>query len=546
MRADAWYGVVLLGLGGSVLGVPVPVGAQDIEVVSQMTGIPLPASYYDEIRRDPSAFQITRGWIGRAGEARAIGAAVEGSMPLLVIQILFSDSPEPHVSVEEVRRVLFEGPADHGTLTDYYREVSGGRLELTGDVLPWVRTEVTLADAVGTNFGLGGDALLGDVLWEALEAADTLVDFGRFDNDGLDGEPNSGDDDGFVDAVAFQFIEVSASCGGPGVWPHRWRISAWHDQPFESRAETPEGDPLRVNDYIIQSTVVCSGATVQTSATIAHELGHVLGLPDFYDSREGLQPEDRRWIVGCWALMAAGAWGCGDPTVRGDEIMPTHLIPWSKERLGWIEVNEAPVGLFQDVSLGPVRTEGQVLRVPLSPTGQPLREYLHVEYRTKAGFDRDIPTSGVMIYRIDEDQPVRRPNADAPLKFRVTVVEADGNQSLLRNWAEGGNRGEPGDAWAWDAEGPDMLSNGSTPSSRRNDGTSSAVMLQDIRIEEGVAKLRVSTEAIPAARLLRTLFGTEGNPLDPGVLEQMDRLGNGNGGLDIGDIRAYFRHSGVR
>ena len=45
-----------------------------------------------------------------------------------------------------------------------------------------------------------------------------------------------------------------------------------------------------------------------TIGVYCHEYGHVLGLPDLYDSSDGILPEQRRWVVGCWGLMAAGSW----------------------------------------------------------------------------------------------------------------------------------------------------------------------------------------------------------------------------------------------
>jgi len=532
-RGGRFPSVLVLSLMAACWGVPLQ--AQDIEMRSALSGIPLPAAYYEELRRDPTAFEIQRGWITAAATARQVGAPVEGSLPMLVIQILFSDSPEPHVSHEEIEQVLFHGPAPHGTLRDYYLEISGGRLEVTGEALPWIRSETSLSEAVGTSFGLGGNARLGDVLIEALEVADTLVDFALYDNDGPDGVPNSGDDDGYVDVVAFQFIEVAASCGGPGVWPHRWRISGWTGNPFESRATRPNGDPILVDDYIIQSVVVCSGDEIQTPAVVAHELGHVLGLPDLYDSAEGILPEQRRWVIGCWGLMAAGAWGCGDPSERADDVMPTHMIPWSKEQLGWAEALPPPEGLGREVTLEPVRTSGRFLSVPLSSTAR-----LHIEYRDTGGYDRDLPGSGIMIYHVDDEAPLRRGSPADPLRYRVSVLEADGNDSLLRTAMEGGNRGEPGDAWPW--EGPGLLTNATYPSSRLSDGSASSVILQDLRFEDGVARFRISTEAIPGDRLFRTLIGVGADPLTDEEREHVDALGNRDGVLDVGDIRSYLRH----
>ena len=71
-----------------------------------------------------------------------------------------------------------------------------------------------------------------EFLRDALLAADGAIDFGLYDNDGPDGIPNSGDDDGFVDVAAFIYASEAKSCGGPGIWPHRWTYESWWGTPF--------------------------------------------------------------------------------------------------------------------------------------------------------------------------------------------------------------------------------------------------------------------------------------------------------------------------
>ena len=87
---------------------------------------------------------------------------------MAVVLALFSDSPEPAIPAAEVQRVLFDGPATWGTLTEYYEEVSGGRLTVTGTVLPWVRTQTTREEAAGRS---DGPRDIGDYLVEAMAAA---------------------------------------------------------------------------------------------------------------------------------------------------------------------------------------------------------------------------------------------------------------------------------------------------------------------------------------------------------------------------------------
>ncbi len=507
--------------------------AQDIEAMSQVGHRKLPAQYYQRIQQSPAFFEVRDGWIRRAQSARKSGSAITGGLPLAVVLALFSDSDEPFVAQEDVQRVLFDGPSANGTVREFYSEISGGRFTIDGEALPWVRTGLTMDEVVGASFGLGQGARTGSYLIQALVAADGSTDFGRFDNDGPDGVPNSGDDDGLVDAVAFQFLEVSASCGGPAIWPHRSRISGWTGSPFITNDSTPAGTPIAINDYIVQSAVTCDGAEIQNAATIAHELGHVLGLPDLYDATDGIQPEQRRWVVGCWGLMAAGSWGCGQVD-RSLWQRPTHMSPWSKSQLGW--VNETVVGAVQDqeFTLGPVQTTGDILMIPLTPT-----EFLQVEYRPTIAFDVNLPASGVLVYHIDTELPLR-PCSSCAKVYQVALVEADANRGLVRPALQGGNRGEAGDAFG--TQGPSKLSNSTTPSTRLNFGSMSSVTIYSMAVIDGAARIRLSTIAIATSRLLERFTGAQtGNPLTAEEIEYVDRIGNGNGSYDVGDLRAYLR-----
>ncbi len=514
--------------------------AQDIELGGQAGGRRVPAAYYERISQQPDAFQLRHGWIARVAVAAAAGQAVSDTLPLLVIPGLFSDSPEPHVSASEVQQALFDGPSANGTVSEFYNEVSGGRFGIRGVTLPWTRTGITLDSAVGSEFGLGNDAGTGSFLLELLSAADPALDFGEFDNDGLDGVPNSGDDDGFVDAVAFEFLEVSASCGGPGIWPHRWVVAGWADSAYHTDDTAPDGSPIKVNDYIIQSVVGCNGQTVQSATTIAHELGHVLGLPDLYDRTGGIEPEDRLWVVGCWSLMAAGSWGCGTSN-RNGWVRPTHMGAWEKEQLGWlteIQVVESALGL--EFYLEPVMRSERVLKVPLEFGVVPdTNEYLLVEYRKKEGFDLDLPSSGVLIYHIDPTLAGNQPSQSSRPWHKVHLAEADGNRGLLRTFPEGGNRGEPGDAWG--TVGPGRLTNSTEPSTRLNSGSPTGVTFYDISLNGDVAHIMLSTIALGMARLLEQFLDNDVPPLTTEEEEYLDSQGNGNGRYDVGDLRAYLK-----
>ena len=297
---------------GVALVAPHRAGAQDIEVASRVLAHPLPQAYFQRIDANPSVFELKDGWIAKAELAAAMNQPVTGEFPLLVIPAYFADSQGPTITSAQLQRVLFDGPNDAGTLSEFYSVSSRGMFTVRGVVAPWVGTSLTVAEVRGTSFGLGADSRVGEFLMEALTLADQTVDFASFDNDGPDGIPNSGDDDGVVDAVAVEFLEHAITCQGQGptIWGHRSRVENWTGSRFVSSDIGASGQPIQANDYIVQAAERCDGR-VQTAVVIAHEFGHALGLPDLYDNVEGRQPSQRNWVVGCWSIMAAGQWGCG-------------------------------------------------------------------------------------------------------------------------------------------------------------------------------------------------------------------------------------------
>src|SRR5262249_55982317 len=143
-------------------------------------------------------------------------------------------------------------------------------------VFPFVRTDSTAEYYQQNCNGIGvlsscpdGGQRFGRMLISVLDSisnrpgGDTV--WSAFDNDGPDGVPNSGDDDGDVDFITFLQPVKDGSCrtgeASPGVWAHRWVISAWNSGS-KYVTKTPRRGPggvvipgqfIRVDNYTIQS-----------------------------------------------------------------------------------------------------------------------------------------------------------------------------------------------------------------------------------------------------------------------------------------------------
>ena len=374
---------------------------------------------------------------------------VFGTSRVLVIPAQFANSEPVPMDGRAIRNAFFGG-ADGGPVASAFALASGNRFTLVGEVTNWVQTGVSSTE-LGQP-GVNSPSREGDYVLEAVRAVDDLVDFGRYDNDGPDGFPNSGDDDGIVDGgIVVMNANRNTHCGIPGatgLHPHaftawrdkngvRFRTGDTHQTPKDT---APRG--IEIGAYVLQGVLSC-GTDVGAN-TLTHELGHLfLGLPDIYHAVGGGTQvwEGRRWVAGCWELMAAGSgWACGKGAPPGNGLQMSALGAWTRARVGWSDPIVVSIGKDSVYTLRPPASGGTVLRVPVSDS-----EYFLVEYRERAGIDYLPPSNGVLIYHVDERVPMNPPAA-GPRVYRIRLMEADDTDDLIRTEVEGGDRGSATDA----------------------------------------------------------------------------------------------------
>jgi M6 family metalloprotease-like protein len=346
-----------------------------------------------------------------------LGAALSGHLRIPVIPVRYSDVREPFPEERLHERMFGPSRGDTVSFSDYWHEVSGGLLKVDGAVTPWVTLRRPARHYLpAEHFGWSSFGRIVDLRTEVLKAADRLVDFSQFDNDGPDGIPNSGDDDGYVDFVA---ILYALPCPGDGragaIWPHRAAMP-----PFETSSIGASGEPILIADYVILPAldpVTCGPLPI---GVLAHETGHALGLPDLYDYDGTSQG------IGAWGLMGTGS--------HASEYSPAHLSAWEKEQLGWVQVSWL-TDADSAIALPPVQQSRTVYRFD-GENG----DYLLFENRQKLGSDRFLPGSGLLIWRIDPERAELGAWNSDERKAAVGLVEADGRGDLAR-----GLRADAGD-----------------------------------------------------------------------------------------------------
>lgn len=401
------------------------------------------------------------------GLDRPAGRGARLPHKLLVLLVDFADVPHSVLSTTSRFDSLFFAPA--GSARAFYAASSFGRYVPQGTVSAWLRlpqTHAFYADAERRGAGVRGayPRNARRMVEDAVRAADASIDFAAFDDDGPDGVPASGDDDGIVDALVVVHAGTGAEFGAStDILSHTWftntevatadGVAAW------LYATVAEDSPLGVR---------------------VHEIGHLLGLPDLYDRRS--TPPFASGL-GDWSLMASGAWLDGGRT-------PADLDGASKIELGFVDALEPRTNSFGLGLRAAATGSADVYRI--WSHGTPEREFFVVENRQRQGLDTHLPGSGLLVYHVDLDQA----HNDDPDRPRVRVLQADGQEHLERRI----NNGDAGDPFPG-TRGTIRLGFDTQPSSRRHDGGDSQVDIADISAPTARMTFDLQVESQPRLEL---------------------------------------------
>lgn len=336
-----------------------------------------------------------------------------GTYSALVIFAKFSGEAPAAKTAPEWAPDLFD-PFLPGSFVHFYDEMSRGALRVDGRALPHRYQSRDVASAyVASSPNELGD--FGRFNLEILRQADLDADFGQFDNDGPDGVPNSGDDDGYVDVVFINLLTV----------PRNFLVDqATGYASLNLDTDYVSDDPAAGGGYVrVRNRFSGFGGTTQrghtfsiTAATMCHEFGHVLGLVDLFDQSTigadaELDPAEESAGIGKWGLMGLGTLGWGV------EDGPNAFSAWSLVKLGWVQVIDITEDV-RDLVIPDAIASGQVYRIPVSE-----EEYFLLEGRQGEGsyYNRNVPASGLLIWHVDEGA-----DNDEERHKQVDLVCADG------------------------------------------------------------------------------------------------------------------------
>ena len=263
-------------------------------------------------------------------------------------------------------------PYRAGSLNDYFIECSYGDYHVLGGIAGdrWFTSSYNYARYYDGNYMLSKGETLA---MHNLDQVDLQIDFSQFDLN----------NDNHIDAMFM--VHAGADGADNGNVNCLWS----HAIPYFNYL-TNDGVVIDGVTNVPEFAMVTEtrDTTLCCIAVMCHELGHLVGLPDLYQSGR------TQWGIGYWGLMGYGAWGAGGNTPWS----PSHMEAWSKVEAGFVTPTVVTTNLY-DVRIPPVETSPVIYKVWRNGTNSDTCFYL--ENRQKKGFDSPLPGAGLAIWHID-------------------------------------------------------------------------------------------------------------------------------------------------
>lgn len=322
-----------------------------------------------------------------------------GNVRTLVILANYSDvkftTPDAHNYFS--RMLNEEGFSDNGgkgSCRDYYLAASNGLFDGSFDVYGPVELPREQAYYGSNNF-LGNDSHAQQMIIDAVAALDDEIDYTVYDLDG----------DSFIDNV-FVFYAGLSEAGGGGedtVWPHQSSLGMGIRYRY---------DGVYLSRYACASELVAAGKT-DGIGTFVHEFGHVLGIPDLYNTVNS----NVNYTPGNYSAMDQGCYS-------NDGKQPPTFSAYERNALGWMGDNLVEITGPSTCTLDHLLDSNKAYLINTDNEN----EFFVLENRQKKGWDSKLPGNGMLIWHIDYNERVWSRNEvnNNPDHQYIDLIEANG------------------------------------------------------------------------------------------------------------------------
>lgn len=312
-----------------------------------------------------------------AARGKQAGLAL-GQRHFLVILVEFSDlsfkQENPRQAFSDMLNQ--EGYSEYGgtgSARDFYYDNSNHRFEPIFDVYGPVKVSKGYA-YYGRNVN-GDDQHPAEAVAEACTLLDEEIDFSQYDADG----------NGEVDMVFMYYAgygEADTAISDT-IWPHMYWLSYYQTHLVL--------DGLKIDTYACSNELAGGGkwkGELDGIGPVCHEFGHTLGLPDFYDT--DYSTNGNAGALYSFSLMDSGSY-------NNDHRTPPYFSFVERAMLGWVDESDFLEFDRSGAYSIPSVSQDVAYRTFTDKDG----EFFVYENRTKSGWDRYIPSEGLIVYHVD-------------------------------------------------------------------------------------------------------------------------------------------------
>jgi len=320
----------------------------------------------------PSGFEPTRLEVPGLGSLREVETHRTLPNNILVLRVQFSDvkfiSTPQYPDNLAHDEVFFDRWMLH--LGDFFADASHGAYQLSYTLHPNVFTLSKPLAHYGHDVADTTDAGLKDFTRELIQMADPEIDFSQYG--------------GVIvfHAGAGQESDINGERQDE-IWSTfltRRRLQLWFDEDNDAYQGYPVDGTYLTNIVIVpeheyQDYFPGEGEEnaevylFSIYGVLAHQFGHILGLPSLYDNDSSNGASQG---IGNWGLMGTGIWNASG-------YVPAQVSAWCRTFLGWetpITVTETTENLSISHFLNHMPVNDRVYKIPISD-----REYFLVENR---------------------------------------------------------------------------------------------------------------------------------------------------------------------
>ena len=394
----------------------------------------------------PYRLPARKGGLNAVGSNASADVPAKGDRRIPIILVEFQDKKFNNTREKIIESML----TGQESVSQYFMDQSNGLYRPAFDVYG-IYCLSQDREYYGGHTGTTKDKGIGWMVTEACELASA---------DGVSFAPYDTDNDYYCDVVIVIYAgvgEAQASWIHPeAVWPCNWSLSAayYYGSGGNGAFRPSSGDPI-VDNFAVFNELYGSndnGTTIDGIGTFAHEFGHCLGLPDFYDTGDG-----DHYGLGDWDIMCMGCY-------NNDGFTPPGYSAYEKNFMGWIELITPNPGTYYTLPVWNQKNASTDKALCIT-SDLNSNEFFILENRKKQGWDRYAPGEGIMIthvtYNADRWWGDSPNNEDIQL---MTLMNADNSWSYYDEATD-----------LWPQNGKTEFTDTSTPAAKLNMNSRGAI-----------------------------------------------------------------------